>query len=404
MRSLYSLISILFLYLLAYNIFNIFCTQIPVPAKSPPETNTFLTKNVAGKTKPLSSPPLEQSSKQEISSKKKPLLLEDKNSVMPENRNTVYSPKRRKNQRRALEILRSSEDVSKNFESRVSNFFFDANSSSCELRFFMIWISSLDSFTNRSIFSIESLFKAHPNGCLVIVSRSMDTKKGARILTPFAEKGLKVTAISPDFNYLFGKTAARAWYNSLKHGKINPGRISFGQNLSNLVRLAVLYHFGGVYLDTDVIVLKSFRKLRNVIGAQAVERVTRKWSRLNNAVMIFKRGHPLLVKFIEEFARTFDGDKWGHNGPYLVSRVAMRASGDVGCDFTVLPPEALYPVGWREIRGLFEGPKNSSHSKWIGGKVREIRRQSFAVHLWNKQSKVLEVEKGSIVHRLMFEL
>ncbi|GMH03187.1 hypothetical protein Nepgr_005026 [Nepenthes gracilis] len=30
-----------------------------------------------------------------------------------------------------------------------------------------------------------------------------------------------------------------------------------------------------------------------------------------------KRGHPLLLKFIEDFATTFDGNKWGHNGPYL---------------------------------------------------------------------------------------
>ncbi|CAA0817894.1 alpha 1-4-glycosyltransferase family protein [Striga hermonthica] len=403
MRSFYSLISILFLYLLAYNIFTIFCTRIPVPAKSPPETNAFLPETVPQKTKPLSSPPLEQSSKQERSSTKKSVLREDTYSVMPENRNTVYSPKRRKNQRRALEILRSSEDVSKNFESRVSKFFFDANSS-CELRFFMTWISSLDSFSDREIFSIKSLFKVHPNGCLVVVSRSMDTKKGARILSTFAEKGLKVTAISPDFNYLFGKTAAHAWYNRLNHGKINPGRISFGQNLSNLVRLAVLYRFGGVYLDTDMIVLKSFRELRNSIGAQAVEPVTRKWSRLNNAVMIFDRGHPLLLKFIEEFASTFNGNKWGHNGPYLVSRVASRVSGDVGYDFTVLPPKALYPVGWSEIGGLFEGPKNSSHSRWIVGMLRQIRRHSFAVHLWNKQSKVLRVEQDSIIHRLMFEL
>ncbi|KAL0305781.1 UNVERIFIED_CONTAM: hypothetical protein Sradi_5995400 [Sesamum radiatum] len=90
--------------------------------------------------------------------------------------------------------------------------------------------------------------------------------------------------------------------------------------------MGLLYRFGGTYIDTDVIVLKSFEGLRNVIGAQTIDLATGNWSRLNNAVMIFDQGHPLLHKFIEEFALTFDGNKWGHNGPYLVSRVVSRLS------------------------------------------------------------------------------
>ncbi|GAA0186647.1 glycosyltransferase [Lithospermum erythrorhizon] len=81
--------------------------------------------------------------------------------------------------------------------------------------------------------------------------------------------------------------------------------------------LGLLYRFGGIYLDTDVIVLKSFAKRRNVIGAQSVDPDTKTWSRLNNAVMIFDKGHPLVYKFIEEFSRTFDGNKWGHMKSFL---------------------------------------------------------------------------------------
>ncbi|KAL3627716.1 hypothetical protein CASFOL_029079 [Castilleja foliolosa] len=387
-KSFYTLFPLLLLCLLAYNAFTIFL--------APPEPVFFLPDHVVGKTTTIPSskppPPLQNST-----------TPENRNSTIPTNINAIYRPKKsqRQSQRRALEILTSSKNVPKRFEARVKKFF--RTGSNCESRFFMTWISSVDSFGDREFFSIESLFKSHPNGCLIIVSRSMDSKKGLRILQPFLKKGFKVTAISPDFNYLFKKTAAQSWYNRLKHGDINPGLVPIGQNLSNLLRIGLLYRFGGIYLDTDVIVLKSFVELRNVIGAQTVNLVTGNWSRLNNAVMIFDKGHPLLLEFIDEFAKTFNGNKWGHNGPYLVSRVVSRVSRNVsGYNFTVLAPVAFYPVGWRKIGSLFEGPTSLSHSRWIVEKVKHIRRQSFGVHLWNKQSRNCKVENGSVIQHILF--
>ncbi|KAI3466655.1 hypothetical protein Pfo_023318 [Paulownia fortunei] len=405
-RSFYALISLLSLCLLAYNSATIFCTQVPISAKIPPEPASLSPENVAGKSRKFFSLPSSEklsssvlySVKEESSSAKLnthlPLLHKNRNLVVSTNRTTVYHPKRRKRQRRAKV---------KRFEVRVMEFF-NANSSdfSCKFRIFMTWISSMESFGDRELFAINSLFKAHPNACLIIASNSLDSRSGMQILEPFSDRGFKVTAISPDFNYLFKDTPAQAWYNQLMLGNVNPGEVSLGQNLSNLLRLGLLYRFGGIYLDTDVIVLKSLGELRNAIGAQTVDLDTGNWSRLNNAVMIFDEGHPLLYKFIEEFALTFDGNKWGHNGPYLVSRVVWRVNGRPGYNFTVLPPMAFYPVDWSKIGSLFEGPRSLSHSKWLLAKLRQIRNQSFALHLWNKQSRGFEVEKGSIIQHIMF--
>ena len=52
------------------------------------------------------------------------------------------------------------------FHSRVREFF----KSGCEEHFFMIWIAPARSFGRRGFFSLESLFKAHPTGCLMILS------------------------------------------------------------------------------------------------------------------------------------------------------------------------------------------------------------------------------------------
>ncbi|XP_071714459.1 uncharacterized protein [Rutidosis leptorrhynchoides] len=301
----------------------------------------------------------------------------------------------------ALTFLESFDPLRRGeFRSRVKEFF-SKNETSCKVRFFMTWISSLNSFSKKEYNTIETLFKTHPNGCLLIVSNSMDSVKGRQILNPFLEKGFRVTAISPDLKYLFKNTMAESWFVKLIKGEVNVGYVPLGQNLSNLLRYCLLYKYGGVYIDTDVIVLKSFTKLKNSIGAQTLDLNSKKWSRLNNAVMVFDKRHPLVYKFIKEFALTFDGNKWGHNGPYLVSRVVSRLEGRPGYNFTVLPPMAFYPVNWNRVRNLFRGAKNETDAKWLRGKLRQIWNQSYAVHLWNKQSRKLHIEEGSIVGKIL---
>lgn len=412
-KSFCALASLLFLCLLAYNGASIFYTRVPFPAKVPPEPGIFSpgpVTMISGKffsdsLSPKPSSSVKYSVKEQNTGKRfitrLPLLHKNQNLLGFMNGTTVYHPYRRKRMGPSVKILGSEVKV-KHFEERVTEFFnVNSSNSSCKFRFFMTWISSMESFGGRELFAMESLFKAHPNGCLIIVSDSLDSRNGEQILAPFSAKGFKVTAISPDFNYLFKDTPAKGWYNQLMLGNVNPGEVSLGQNLSNLLRLGLLYRFGGIYLDTDIVVLKSFGDLRNMIGAQTIDHETGKWSRLNNAVLIFDEGHPLLFKFIQEFALTFDGNKWGHNGPYLVSRVVSRVNGRPGYNFTVMPPIAFYPVDWSKIGGLFQGPNGLSHSKWLLAKLRQIRSQSFTVHLWNKQSKGFKVEKGSIIQHIM---
>ncbi|ERN09757.1 lactosylceramide 4-alpha-galactosyltransferase [Amborella trichopoda] len=287
--------------------------------------------------------------------------------------------------------------ISKRFSLRARKFF----GVGCELRFFMTWISPAKAFGHREFLSLESLFKAHDKACLLIVSQSMDSRHGKLILRPFREMDFRVLAVTPDLPFLFRNTPAETWFDDLKGGKIDPGEIPFAQNLSNLLRLSVLYKFGGIYLDTDVIVMKKFSNLRNSIGAQTMSLEPGQWSRLNNAMLIFDENHPLLLEFIGEFALTFNGNRWGHNGPYLVSRVASRVHDRPGFNFTVLPPMAFYPVDWIKIGGFFQRPKNPRFSKWVSAKLRQLQQETYAIHLWNRESRKLRIEKGSILGHII---
>ncbi|XP_072962107.1 uncharacterized protein At4g19900-like [Typha angustifolia] len=292
---------------------------------------------------------------------------------------------------------------SRRFSTRASEFlnWSSPSNSPCTIQFFMTWFSPLEDFGPRELFVMESLFKSHQNACLLIVSSTLDSPKGTQLLKPFKDRGFKVAALAPDFAYLLKNTPAQAWFARLRRGEVNPGDVSLGQNLSNLIRLVLLYKYGGVYIDADVIIMRSFHGLRNAIGAQTAVAATGNWSRLNNAVMVFDEKHPLLREFIEEFATTFDGNKWGHNGPYLVSRVVERVESRQGFEFSILPPVAFYPVDWSRIGGLFQGPKGGKHSQWVSMKLNWIRKQSFAVHLWNRRSRRIKVEEGSIIGRII---
>lgn len=291
----------------------------------------------------------------------------------------------------------NSDSVSQRFHIRVLEFF----NPSCDVQFFMTWISPVDSFKNREFLAMETLFKTHPRGCLMIVSRTMDSIKGYRILKPLLDMGFRVQAVTPDLSFLFKNTPAATWHSEMKMGNRDPGEIPLAQNLSNLMRLALLYKYGGVYLDTDFIVLKPFTSLRNSIGVQSIDGVSKKWTRLNNAVLIFDMNHPLLYKFMEEFALTFDGNKWGHNGPYLVTRVVKRVGTRPGYNFTVLPTMAFYPVDWTKVGGLFKKPENHATSRWVKAKLLQLGGESYGVHLWNKQSSRLVIERGSVMGRLI---
>lgn len=296
-----------------------------------------------------------------------------------------------------FEFLKST-PVSLRFGDRVEEFFGDDQ---CRLRFFMTWIAPISLFGEREFLTMDSLFKAHRNGCLMIISRTMDSSPGLKILKPLVIRGFKVVAVTPDLPQLFKDTPAESWFDDMKSGTRDPGEIPLAQNLSNLIRLAVLYKYGGVYLDTDFIVLKDFSGLRNSIGAQSMNPLGN-WTRLNNAVLIFDKDHPLLYKFIEEFALNFNGNKWGYNGPYLVSRVVSDLTTAQDYNFTILPPMAFYPVYWSHVGGFFKGPQQVRR-RWIQHKLEQLTDKTYGMHLWNKQSSRLTIEQGSIMHRLILE-
>ncbi|KAK4771306.1 hypothetical protein SAY87_031838 [Trapa incisa] len=285
--------------------------------------------------------------------------------------------------------------LTEQFHSRVLQFL----NNNCSIQFFMIWNSPARSFKNRDFLAIDSLFSSNPRGCLLIISRTMDTRRGYSILKPIIDRGFKVLAVTPDLPFLMKNTPTESWFEQLRSGRRDPGGYIV-QNLANLIRFAMLYKYGGVYLDTDFIVLKDFSGLRNVVDSQTQEVDTKNW--LNGAAIAFDVGHLLLKAFLEEFANTYNGNRWGNNGPHLMTRVIQRTESTPECNYKVLQPEAFYPVDWVKIKRLFRGTVTEADKRWAKQLLAELENgDTYGVHLWNKLTVGMKIEVGSVVGRLM---
>jgi len=74
-----------------------------------------------------------------------------------------------------------------------------------------------------------------------------------------------------------------------------------GLHVSDSLRLALLYEFGGVYSDSDAIFLNPISKWNNTIGYEGQTRGNepgKGFQVVNNAVFIFDRYHPFILEFM----------------------------------------------------------------------------------------------------------
>ena len=118
--------------------------------------------------------------------------------------------------------------------------------------------------------------------------------------------------------------------------------------------------------------------------------------------MKFQPNHPILDELILELASTFDGLDWGSNGPKLVTRVLQRFCKSQDLDqltpetchgIKVYPPEAFYPIPWRQWRQYFDRSQTSEALKRLEG--------SFVAHVWGKHSSQEEFKTPGSVYSLL---
>ena len=186
-------------------------------------------------------------------------------------------------------------------------------------------------------------------------------------------------------------------------------------NIGNALRLALLYKYGGAYLDLDVITLRSFKHIPCNSVASQVESSANKNNNItvNNAAMFFNSNSPFIRIAMDKFVKEFDPHRWGYQGPNLLKRslrTIINRSNTVKkykskhkyrevhahMNVNILHKESFYPLGIdvnKQIRPFFTAAADPSFLKNGFG------NDSIGIHLWNHHSQLflnkgIDGEKG----------
>lgn len=237
--------------------------------------------------------------------------------------------------------------------------------------------------TGRTSCAVESAAKHHPQRTVLLFFHGEDIPKNNPFLR-LLEEVPNVHVRKGDLKAAFADTPLEPWFAS---GSLSRSRFQI-VHLSDALRLALTYKLGGVYMDTDVVVLKSLLKLRNCVSRSLQDMVA-------NGFLIFDRGHPFLLRCMEELAKKYRPNKWGANGPVLLRRVLLelcnashvediegRSCGGV----TVLPTRFLLPLNYTMWRRFFD-PRRTAD-------VWRTLRESYVMHVFGKMSKETKVKEN----------
>ncbi|XP_037557593.1 lactosylceramide 4-alpha-galactosyltransferase-like, partial [Dermacentor silvarum] len=118
---------------------------------------------------------------------------------------------------------------------------------------------------------------------------------------------------------VFQETPLELWYES---DILNKSAFPV-EHLADALRLAVLYKQGGVYLDIDVIVMRSLDSLPSCVCQSPVEN----GDMVSNGFLAFSRGDPFLLYLMLRAREVYRPEEWSSIGPQLLRRVTLAQCG-----------------------------------------------------------------------------
>jgi inositol phosphorylceramide mannosyltransferase catalytic subunit len=146
---------------------------------------------------------------------------------------------------------------------------------------------------------------------------------------------------------------------------------------ADILRLDILYQFGGIYSDVDVLCLNSFHDLivQDVTFFSSFELnfTSRHYGEafyVGTAIMGASKGSPLM-KYCLDHCKTYRENPTAgilkRTGPGLVSRACLAGFANPQEHILILPCSYIYPLPWKN--------KGSDIAEYIS-------KESLAVHFW----------------------
>ncbi|KAM9316080.1 alpha-1,4-N-acetylglucosaminyltransferase-like [Gastrophryne carolinensis] len=188
---------------------------------------------------------------------------------------------------------------------------------------------------------------------------------------------------------LFNQTPLMVWFKN-----INPMREVYWTHVSSdACRFAIIWKYGGIYMDADVISMRPIPHDHFLSAARQ--------NRTSAGVFGLPPFHPMTWKFMENFVKNYRGEIWAHQGPGVVTRVVTKWCGmpvfnsmeDLMCtNIAYLNPRRFYPITFPEWMKYYEvWPEMPTFN------------DSYALHLWNfmnNEGKTMVPGSNTLVEHL----
>ncbi|KAG2441808.1 hypothetical protein HXX76_003418 [Chlamydomonas incerta] len=175
-------------------------------------------------------------------------------------------------------------------------------------------------------------------------------------------------------------TPVGSWYVA-KRAELEAGKFWFS-HVTDLMRFALVYKHGGIYMDTDVLVMRP-------ISAAHVNKLVRAVgdsSCFECAVMFFEAGHSYLFEVLKQIPRHYRGTDWVSAGPKALTIVYDHG-----------PVHALHDVPDQVVPGVYLGIRLQKAKRfWMEG---HIRTEDFigceVIHLWGSTARGYVTKKST---------
>lgn len=186
------------------------------------------------------------------------------------------------------------------------------------------------------------------------------------------------------------------------------------QDLSNAIRLAVLWHHGGLYLDMDMILLRN--DAGDVLKNGLLPMIGQDIDTVNNAVMMFPAAkHDFLHYLMEEFAqvtpRAGGHRRWGDHGPRLLhgvlekwNRGHAQKNPSIGATNAVgkYNVSAFEPFHYRQIEAMVKEPlEEPIFWEYLQDSVCDQQNPTVGMHFFNSKTRASKVHSASLLARVM---
>jgi hypothetical protein len=169
-----------------------------------------------------------------------------------------------------------------------------------------------------------------------------------------------IERLRPERAYIYLEYEPKGvWWKATRHfltlQKMNGPTEVFGNPLrhpahvADVVRLRKLLENGGIYLDADVFVHRSFDDLLDNSVVLGEEGIGGKYG-LGNAVILAEPDAPFIKRWYDEY-RSFRSDGWSEHSIQKPMELARKFPNEI----TVLPHDAFYSPDWSPegVQALF---------------------------------------------------